>query len=592
MSFPQQTAGHPVRKYNVRDKINHMAKKATKKKEARPYQTSSIKLGNVNIAIRHTKKEHRRQQKLLAALAKSSQLLGIERGMAAILARVAETIGRALGAKYVNFWDYMPGNNAVFIVAAYGMQKQYIAHSKKRPLQLGTAWVGRAVKTGKTWATNDVQRDPRLPRSWLPVVKKQNYHGLICMPLKIKNKIFGGMCIYYKEKHVFDPFEMTIATIVANQAATVVENARIFGELRVEQQKTSSIIYSLGDGLIMYNLAGEVIFFNPKASELLWLKADDVLGRKIDARFGEKSVYHKNLYRIRSLTQRKFEAKEYTTAGPQRVVLEIRRISVHDSKHAKIGEMQVLRDITREKEVELMKMSFVTVASHQLRTPLSQIKWGLDALLTSETEPPAKSQKDILMKTSTINDHMIRLVSDLLDVSRIEEGRLGYRFSFKDVLAMVKKIFSNRASYAEKTGVHFVIKKPISPLPRASIDTNKLELAISNIVDNALKYTRRDGRVAISFRANQHSLSIVVQDTGIGIPEKDQKFIFIKFFRANNAVALDPQGSGLGLYIAQSIVEKHAGRIYFSSKENKGSTFVIELPLDPEKMPKGTIEGL
>lgn len=540
------------------------------------------------------KEQFLKQEKLLFALQEVSKVLTAEVSLQKILADMATIVAKSLGAKWVNFWDLTPDRKAVYIVAHYGMRPEYMEHSRRYPIRLGTAWIGRAVKTGKAWGTSDILKDPKLLKElgpkWKEAVEKQDYRGLLCVPLTSGKTIVGGMCAYFVKSHEFTDFEMRIMTVAANQAATAMANARLFGELSSERNKTFAIIQSLHDGLIMYDLKGRIIFFNPKAEELLWLRGKDVLGKRIDEKFRGKNIYYKNLYNIGNIAQREYTAKEYTTEGPQKLVLEVVYIPVR-AQYQKIGTMKILRNITREKEVEMLKSSFVSTASHQLRTPLSGIKWALDTLVKEKLGHLSQEQKDLLEKTYDANERLIRLVADLLDVSRIEEGRFGYNFIFGDLAKLVKKIFNELKIDAERRNINFKFKEPATPLPEVSLDPNKLDIAIRNVIDNAIKYTKSGGSVTVELRKEKHSLFLIIKDNGIGIPKGDQKFIFIKFFRAKNAIRLQPEGSGLGLYIAKNIAEKHNVLPTFESIENKGSTFVFQFPLEIEKMPKGIVKG-
>ncbi|MBI1957326.1 MAG: GAF domain-containing sensor histidine kinase [Candidatus Niyogibacteria bacterium] len=537
-----------------------------------------------------TRKEYEEQQKVLRALEKTSALLTVETDVTTILEKIARTVATALGAKQASFFDFTPDRKGAFIRAAYGIQNQYIEHSRVDPLPIGGAWLGRAMSTGQAWATSDVQKDPVLPASWLPAVKKQNYHGLLCLPLMRGNTIIGGICIYYKDRHKSQFFEIDVMTIVANQAATAIENARIFGDLEAEREKTLAIVYSLSDGLVLYDLENRITLVNPRAQELLLLNINDVLNKKLDGSFASKNIYLQNLFRIRQMMQKDYETREFTTEGPQKVVLQVTQVPVRGSEKRKIGTVLILHDITREKEIEQLKANFVTVASHQLRTPISGIKWSLDMLRKGEKGALNSEQKDLTEKSFQATEHMANLVNDLLDASRIEEGRFGYAFTTGDLLPLVEKVISDLKPNAESRTLDFAFEKPTAPLPAASFDASKLVLAIQNVIDNAIKYTELRGTVRIKIRPERSSLFIIVEDTGIGIPEKSKKFIFNKFFRGENAIRYQTEGSGLGLYIAKSIVEKHNGTITFESTEGTGSTFMIQLPTDPAHMPKGALE--
>ncbi|MDO8436447.1 MAG: ATP-binding protein, partial [bacterium] len=495
-----------------------------------------------------------------------------------------------LGAKWVNFWELTPEKTAVYITAHYGMKPEYAEQSKQHPIGLGKAWIGRTVKTGKAWATSDVLTDPKMMKelgiTWKKTIEKQDYRALLCAPTISMRGPVGGICVYYPDVHQFTDFEMRLVTVAANQAATAITNTQIFNELAAEKNKTFATIQSLQDGLIMYDLEEKVVFFNPKAEELLLLAAKDVIGKKIEEDFQQKGVYWKNLYNIKNLAQKEYSFKEYATEGPKKLNLEIVYIPVRDQNYQKIGAMQILRNITREKELELLKAGFVSTASHQLRTPLSSIKWALNVLIKEEPGSLNQEQKDILKKTFIVNERLIQLIADLLDTSKVEEGKLDYKFILGDLSQLVKKIFNEKKMDAKRRNLNFIFKKPLAPLPKISFDANKLGIAIRNIINNAIRYTPVRGSVEIELRPEKYSLLLIIKDTGIGVPKESQRFIFVKFFRAENAIRFQTEGSGLGLFIAKSIVEKHNAILSFESEKNKGSVFIFQFPLEPKRMPK------
>ena len=541
-----------------------------------------------------TEKEQQSQEKLLLALEEVSKVLTVEVDLHKILKDMATIVAKAVKAKWVNFWELTSDKKAAYITAMHGMKPEYMEQSKRHPIRLGTAWIGRAIKTGKAWATNDILTDPKLMQelglTWKRTIKKQDYRALLCVPTVSIRGPVGGMCVYYPDPHKFTDFEMRLVTVAANQAATSITNAQIFNELVAERNKTLATIQSLQDGLIMYNLEGRIVFFNPKAEEFLWLRAKDVIGKRLDEKVKKKNIYWKNLWNINHLVQTEYAAREYTTEGPQKLVLEITCVPVR-AQYQKIGIMQVLRNITKEKEVELLKSGFVSTASHQLRTPLSAIKWSLDILVKEDLGPLNQKQKGLLGKTLAANESLINLVADLLDVSRIEEGKFGYNFTLGDIEKLVKKIFEELKIDTEKYNLDFEFKAPTRPLPQIGFDANKLEIAIRNVIDNAIKYNRPGGFVKIEFKVEKHSLLLLIKDNGIGISKEEQKFIFVKFFRAKNAIRHQTEGSGLGLYIAKNIAEKHNALLGFDSEENKGSTFIFQFPLDTKKIPRDIIKG-
>ena len=172
---------------------------------------------------------------------------------------------------------------------------------------------------------------------------------------------------------------------------------------------------------------------------------------------------------------------------------------------------------------------------------------------------------------------MVDLVNDLLDVSRIEEGRFGIKPEVQPLAPLLSRVLDNLKKQASKKSVN--LESRISPdLPPVSIDVDKMEFVLNNIVDNAVKYTPAGGTVVVSTRAEKNAVVIEVRDTGIGIPAAEFDRVFTKFFRSRKALLYHTDGSGLGLYVAKNIVEQHGGSVAFQSVENQGTTFVISLP--------------
>ena len=544
----------------------------------------------------HTEKEYQKQQELLLALEDVSKVLTVEVDLQKILSDMATIVAKAVGAKWVNFWELTADKKSTYIAAMHGMKQSYVEQSREHPIKLGTAWIGRAIQSGKAWGTSDILTDPYLKKelgpSWETSIKKQDYRALLCVPTISRKGPVGGMCVYYPEVHEFSDFEMRLVTVAANQAATSITNAQIFNDLAAERNKTASIIHSLSDGLIMYDLKDKITLFNPRAEELLWVEGKLLLDAHPSKLSIQKNPLFKNIKDISALSLGEFETREITILEPQRTTLAITNLPVRDFQDKKIGSMRVLHNITKEKEVEQLKSSFISVASHQLRTPLSGIKWALAMLESKELGPLTEKQTDLIAKTYQINNRLIGLVGDLLDVARIEEERFGYTFkkvSLSSIVAEVLKDLDVKIQTSKRASV--VFKKPRKKLPSISADKKKLSMAVSNIIDNAVKYTPK-GTVTISFYAGTSSVIMEVEDTGIGIPEDQKKFVFTKFFRARNAVRLQTEGSGLGLWIANEIIKRHNGKILVESEENKGSVFSLQIPTTPETMPKGKIKGL
>ena len=233
----------------------------------------------------------------------------------------------------------------------------------------------------------------------------------------------------------------------------------------------------------------------------------------------------------------------------------------------------------REKAIERMKTEIVSLTAHQLRVPLSAIKWMLKMLLSGDLGRITQKQKGFIEKIYDSNEKMISLITELLDVARIEEGRYIFKTALSDMEKVVLSIISLYKKEIERKKLKFEFEKPEKKLPKIQIDEEKIKLAINNLLDNAIKYTLPGGRVKIGLSYGIKEIGFRIQDSGVGIPKNQQKRVFSKFFRGSNITKTETEGIGLGLFIIKNIIEAHGGKIWFKSKENKGTTFYFTLPI-------------
>lgn len=238
----------------------------------------------------------------------------------------------------------------------------------------------------------------------------------------------------------------------------------------------------------------------------------------------------------------------------------------------------------KEKRVDRLRTEFLSLAAHQLRTPLVEVKWALQVLLDGDRGNLSSTQKELLGKTYASNDGMLALINDLLDITKIEEGKYLSQLSMAQIDQVGAVVVEAHAQEASRQGIKLEFQKPSEPFPQVLVDQEKIKLAIQSLIENAIHYTPSGGGVTVSFFSDTKEVGISVADTGIGIPAEEQLRIFEQFFRATNTKKLGTMGTGLGLYLAKNIVEAHGGRIWFVSQENKGSDFRIALPLSQKHL--------
>lgn len=241
-------------------------------------------------------------------------------------------------------------------------------------------------------------------------------------------------------------------------------------------------------------------------------------------------------------------------------------------------DLELARANQRLAELDAAKSDFISVAAHQLRTPLTGIQWSYAALLDQKTGSLNEEQKQLLENGFAAIKNVIDLINDLLNVAHIEEGKYEYNFKRQSLLPIAEQAMAGLKMVADEKKITLFSKMPASGLPDINMDGEKMGLALANILDNAIKYTPKGGRIDFSIGQEQGLIKIVVQDSGIGIPKSQKGRLFTKFFRADNAVGVQTSGTGLGLYMVKKIIDRHNGKITVDSSEGKGATFIITLP--------------
>ena len=252
--------------------------------------------------------------------------------------------------------------------------------------------------------------------------------------------------------------------------------------------------------------------------------------------------------------------------------------------------------LLRSKEIELTlaneelealenaKSEFISVTTHQLRTPLSAIKWTFNMIITEQLGKINEEQKEFLEKGYQSALRMISIVNNLVHIDHATAKKEDYNFVATDLVPLIENVMFEFSNQAESKKIALTFNRPGNKLPPAEIDENKIRMMLENLIDNAIKYTPTGGKITITLadeklNSAQPAFNISVADSGVGIPQNEQNKIFHKFFRATNARRAEPDGSGIGLYIARDVVVRHQGTMRFESLEGKGTTFFVVLPI-------------
>lgn len=348
------------------------------------------------------------------------------------------------------------------------------------------------------------------------------------------------------------------------------------------------IMDSLGEGLIVTDDDGRISFMNKYAEEMFATSEEEVGGLlfsdflNIYDKLGaavrpEDFLICKVLRSGRKATESTFyysspHRKKFPAAVTTAPVL---------AEGVMVGTASIFRSMRKEASIDKAKTEFVSLASHQLRTPLTAIKLFIEILLTKHTDPNDE-EKEILKNIERSNEKMIQLVNDLLNVANMEAGRLQPDFQVVAVGDIVSSVLGEAVAVAHKRNINLHYECKIKDGVKMQTDPKLLRQIVNNIVTNAIEYSLNDTKVVVRVCKNKDKSCVIsVRDRGIGISKRAQREIFNRFFRAQNAIKFKTESSGLGLYVCKMMVEVLGGRITFKTVEGKGTTFFINLPSTP-----------
>jgi signal transduction histidine kinase len=342
-------------------------------------------------------------------------------------------------------------------------------------------------------------------------------------------------------------------------AQRTAELERLLREKREEHSRVQAILSSIAEGVLWEDQNHQVTTMNPAADELLGL-----LSSQFDALEPVREIEG-------SSEARRFEI------GNRVISVQTSPVMMSDGKQH--GNVMVMRDITRETEVDHLKDEFIAQISHELRTPLTSIKGYSDLLLKAVAGPANEQLRDFLETINRHADGLVGMITQLLDFTQLEAGNLGLRFEPMSLENVVRAVAQEEGERFKEKEIEFSLQVN-GPIPRMMGDERRLHWALFHLVDNACKYTQAGGQVTLSLSSNENSVTAQIKDTGVGIAKEDQPHLFTRFYRVSLERTIDVRGQGVGLYIAKAIVEGHGGEIWVESELGQGSTFTFTLPLD------------
>jgi signal transduction histidine kinase len=379
-----------------------------------------------------------------------------------------------------------------------------------------------------------------------------------------------------------DSRHRSLSESLAYFAATAIENARLYGDAADKRRELEAVLAGIGDGVLVADTDGRLLLMNPVAARMAALDTP-VVGTPVRSLMpvdellnllGETTASGRVAIRELAIPSAGLSADGQARTF-QALAAPIYRATETGEQVG--GVVAVLRDITAQKELERMKSNFLSVVSHELKTPLHSIKGFVDIILMGKTGPVTDLQRDFLSTVQEQTGHLQRLIEDLLEFSRLESGQIRLRPVLLQPAEIVATVVGKLSPLASNKHLALSMELPAS-FPDIEADAMRLEQVVTNLVENAIKFTPEGGQVRVLGWDHTAEIEMAVVDTGIGVPVDERERIFDRFYQVDSSARRRYKGTGLGLTICRHIVAQHGGRIWVEGGEGQGSAFHITLP--------------
>ena len=442
----------------------------------------------------------------------------------------------------------------------------------------GDCLCGLAVKTAEPIATTNLAEHPERSR---PACMREGFRSHMSLPLRARDEVLGLLNVQSYSVREFSPDDEELLSAIGNQIGIAIANAQLIEHAEQRRATLESVMLSLVDGLILIDRSSRIQYVNPRAEELLDLRADALLGGSvaaIDQHLAGRLAGPEGLGILEAAARGVNEqpSLEITLSGSTPRSLQARFFSIGAIDGNSLGMGLLLRDITREKELDEMKSQLLATVSHELRTPLASIKGFATTLLREDVVWDEVTRREFLSIIDNESDRLSELIGNLLEMSRAEAGMLSVE---PESMELGPLVHETATEFQARSGEHSFSANVPDSLPRVMADRRRTRQVLRNLVENAVKYSPAGGPVAISAAVRGAFLQVSVADQGLGIAPEHLEHIFDPFYQVDSASTRRVGGSGLGLSICKAIVEAHGGRLWAQSKPGSGSTFHFTLPL-------------
>jgi PAS domain S-box-containing protein len=433
--------------------------------------------------------------------------------------------------------------------------------------------------------------------AWVKALVDSEVVALLAGPLIANGQFRGLMALASSREGVFDPSRAQLFRNVLSQVATAIGNAEVYrliskqaqelGQMFRQQQEQATereaILTSIADGVVVNDVEGTIILVNPAAERILGVSEKELLSRSFNDLFS--TFDSKAQEEAASAMGTLLDTSVPEMAKSCKINLETENRVIHallspvlSLRGDFMGVATIFRDVTKEVEADRAKSEFVSTVSHELRTPMTAIKGYTDLIHAGAAGPINAEQKRFLTTIKSNTDRLTALINDLLDISRMETGRIRFEPRPLQIGEVIADVANVLAGSAEEKGQHLVYEVA-GGLPDIMGDRDRLHQVLTNLVSNAIRYTPQGGEIEVRAYLVERAVRVDVRDTGIGIAPEDMAHLFERFYRADHPLVQETRGTGLGLSIVKMFVEMHGGRIWVQSEPEEGSTFTFILPI-------------
>ena len=542
-------------------------------------------------------REQQNTETLLRILTEVSSSLDLDRALNRTLALLNDAIGAEQGTiMLLNTED-----NLLHYRAGYGyLTDKVTAEGRGFKLKIGEGLAGWVVEHREPALITDLFNDHRWVRA---SASSLEHRSAIAVPLLVAEDVIGALMVFHRNANYFSPELLNMVKAIAGQVAVAINNAHLYelirdqaerlgSMLRREQEDASrsqAILEAVADGVLVTGANSRISFLNSSAEKILGLESRRVIGQSLDV-FG--GLFGKSagpwMQTIQDWSEAPAAYQQGDTFAEQIDLENGQIILVHLApvilQNDFLGTVSIFRDITHEVEVDRLKSEFVATVSHELRTPMTSIRGYVDVLLMGAAGALNENQTHFLNIVKNNTERLNILVNDLLDISRIESGRVTLSPQALDLREVAEDVIEDvlRRSQEENKPMALSLDAP-KKLPPVYGDVERVRQIMGNLVDNAYHYTPENGTIIVQIHPQNggNEIQVDVRDNGVGISMEDQSRVFERFYRGEHPLVLATPGTGLGLSIVKQIVEMHQGRIWMESSgvPGNGSTFSFTLPV-------------